>query len=160
MQPLKWEFRSNIWYYMWKKNLISKRIHLNIQSGRSRQPDLRLTDHIWSKTESQKCSTFEACSWPCQKWGGRLNEIFPKARRSNALGETTRWLDDGGRDVLGGIFFFRVGHNEVHEDHLDVWIKIKFQLGDLSRPFGLVFSTNAFISIYERIRKFPLSIPF
>ena len=86
MQPLKWEFRSNIWYYMWKKNLISKRIHLNIQSGRSRQPDLRLTDHIWSRRKSQKCSTFEACSWPCQKWGGRLNEIFPKARRSNALG--------------------------------------------------------------------------
>ena len=54
---------------------------------------------------------------------------------------------------MGGIFFFRVGHNEVHEDHLDVWIKIKFQLGDLSRPFGLVFSTNAFVSIYEKNMK-------
>ena len=104
MQPLKWEFRSNIWYYMWKKNLISKRIHLNIQSGRSRQPDLRLTDHIWSKTESQKCSTFETCSWPCQRWGGRLNEIFPKARLSNALGGWLTIQDDGSRDVWGSIF--------------------------------------------------------
>ena len=106
MQPLKWEFRSNIWYYMWKKNLISKRIHLNIQSGRSRQPDLRLTDLIWSRTESQKCSTFEACSWPCQKWGGRLNEIFPKFRRSNALGDKTRQWKQG---CLGRHFFRQGG---------------------------------------------------
>ena len=68
--------------------------------------------------------------------------------------------DNGSRDVWGGIFFFRVGLNEVHEDHLDVWIKIKFQLGDLSRPFGLVFSTNAFMSIYEKYENFPIQYPF
>ena len=106
MQPLKWEFRSNIWYHMWKKNFISKRIHLNIQSGRSRQPDLRLTDLIWSRTESQKCSTFEACSWPCQKWGGRLNEIFPRAQWSNALGG---WQDKTREAGVSGATFFSSG---------------------------------------------------
>ena len=68
--------------------------------------------------------------------------------------------DNGSRDVWGGIFFFRVGLNEVCEDHLDVWIKIKFQLGDLSRPFDLVFSTNAFVSIYEKYENFPIQYPF
>ena len=52
------------------------------------------------------------------------------------LGDKTRRWKQG---CLGGILFFRVGHDEDPEDHLDVWIKNKFQLGDLSRPLGPVF---------------------
>ena len=142
MQPLKWEFRSNIWYHMWKKNFISKRIHLNIQSGRSRQPDLRLTDLIWSRTESQKCLTFEACSWPCQKWGGRLNEIFPKARRSNALGgdKTRRWK----QGCLGGIFFFKVGTMRSMKITSMYGSKSSFNSGTCLDPFVFFFQRTHF----------------
>ena len=85
---------------------------------------------------------------------GAIKWNIPKSTMVQCFGWLTR-QDDGSRDVRGDIFFFRVGHNEVHENHIDVWIKIKFQLGDLSRPFGLVFLTNAFLSIYEKYENFP-----